>query len=58
MTDEQQFGTKTLSNLKIDFLQDVSKIDFFQCIDFTPYQQAKRHIGDEGGVRYGNNRDK
>lgn len=49
MTDRGQFGAKTFIKFeKIFELPILSKIDFFQCIDFIPYPQAKRHIKGEG----------
>ena len=45
MTDEKQFGTKTFKNFTI-FL-NISKKDFFEDINYTPYQQAKRHTNSE-----------
>ena len=34
--------------LKISLFLNVSKNDFFEGINFTPYQQAKRHTNSEG----------
>ena len=49
MTDREWFGAKTFIKFeKIFEVPILSKIDFFQCIDFIPYPQAKRHIKGEG----------
>ena len=38
MTDREQFGAKTFIKFKKFFeVPILSKIDFFQCIDFIPY---------------------
>lgn len=64
-TDRGQFGAKTFIKFEIFeqkrqyrrklifkdiFARNVSKIDFFQCIDFIPYPQARSILRARGGV--------